>query len=138
VDQFLVDNGALVRVNDAGRAHGIIIAQQNSTYDWARAVPTLVMRNEDYGRISRIMDDGAPVTLRINIQNKEYPEGATAYNAVGEIPGTTRKTRRHARRHMIRGMTRRRYRQRIGSLMMLEVRIRRRCNEAAEDDTKAL
>src|SRR5690349_4642830 len=58
IDQFLVDNGALVRVNDAGRAHGIIIAQQNSTYDWTRAVPTLVMRNEDYGRISRIMSDG--------------------------------------------------------------------------------
>ena len=91
VDQFLVDNGALVRVNDAGRAHGIIIAQQNGTYDWTRAVPTLVMRNEDYGRISRIMDDGTPVTLRINIQNKEYPEGATAYNAIGEIPGTDKK-----------------------------------------------
>jgi carboxypeptidase Q len=91
VDQFLVDNGALVRVNDAGRAHGVIIAQQNATYDWTRAVPTLVMRNEDYGRITRIMADGAPVTLRINIQNKEYPEGTTAYNAVGEIPGTDKK-----------------------------------------------
>lgn len=88
VDQFLVDNGALVRVNDAGRAHGVIVAQQNSTYDWTRAVPTLVMRNEDYGRISRIMDDGTPVTLRINIQNKEYPEGTKVYNAIGEIPGT--------------------------------------------------
>ena len=87
VDQFLVDNGALVRVNDAGRAHGIIIAQQNGTYEWTRAVPTLVMRNEDYGRISRIIGDGTAVTLRINIQNKEYPEGTTAYNAIGEIPG---------------------------------------------------
>lgn len=91
VDQFLVDNGALVRVNDAGRAHGVIVAQQNGTYDWTRAVPTLVMRNEDYGRISRIMDDGTPVSLRINIQNKEYPEGTTAYNAIGEIPGTDKK-----------------------------------------------
>jgi carboxypeptidase Q len=91
VDQFLVDNGALVRVNDAGRAHGIIIAQQNGTYDWTRAVPTLVMRNEDYGRILRIMADGTPVTLKINIQNKEYPDGTTAYNAIGEIPGTDKK-----------------------------------------------
>jgi carboxypeptidase Q len=91
VDQFLVDNGALVRVNDAGRAHGIIIAQQNGTYDWTRAVPTLVMRNEDYGRISRVMADGAAVTLRVNIQNKEYPEGTTSYNAIGEIPGTDKK-----------------------------------------------
>ena len=91
VDQFLVDNGALVRINDAGRAHGIIIAQQNNTYDWTRAVPTLVMRNEDYGRITRIMSDGTAVTLRVNIQNKEYPEGTTAYNAIGEIPGTDKK-----------------------------------------------
>ena len=91
VDQFLVDNGALVRVNDAGRAHGVIVAQQNGTYDWTRAVPTLVMRNEDYGRISRILDDGTPVTLRINIQNKEYPQGTTVYNAIGEIPGTDKK-----------------------------------------------
>ncbi len=91
VDQFLVDNGAQVRINDAGRAHGVIVAQQNNTYDWSRAVPTLVMRNEDYGRISRIVADGTPVTLRINIQNKEYPEGTTVYNAIGEIPGTDKK-----------------------------------------------
>ena len=87
VDQFLADNGALVRVNDAGRAHGVIIAQQNGTYDWTRAAPTLVMRNEDYGRISRIMSDGTPVTLKINIQNREYPEGTTTFNAIGEIAG---------------------------------------------------
>jgi len=91
VDQFLVDNGALVRVNDAGRAHGLIIAQQNSTYDWTRAVPTLVMRNEDYGRIARIMSDGTAVTLKMQIQNKEYSEGATAFNAIGEIPGGDKK-----------------------------------------------
>jgi carboxypeptidase Q len=91
VDQFLVDNGALVRVNDAGRAHGIIIAQQNGTYDWTRAVPTLVMRNEDYGRISRTIDDGTAVTLKINIQNKLYPEGTTAYNTIAEIPGSDKK-----------------------------------------------
>src|SRR5947208_12791417 len=52
VDQFLVDKGALAQINDAGRPHGVIIAQQNGTYDWARHVHTLVMRNEDYGQIS--------------------------------------------------------------------------------------
>ena len=91
VDQFLVDNGALVRVNDAGRAHGVIIAQQNGTYDWTRAVPTLVMRNEDYGRISRIIGDGTQVVLKVNIQNQLYPEGTTAYNVIAEIPGTDKK-----------------------------------------------
>jgi carboxypeptidase Q len=91
VDQFLVDNGALVRINDAGREHGIIIAQQNSTYDSSRTVPTLVMRNEDYGRIFRLIAEGAPVTLRVNIQNREYPNGTTVYNAIGEIPGSDKK-----------------------------------------------
>jgi hypothetical protein len=91
VDQFLVESGALVRINDAGRAHGVIIAQQNPTYDSTRAVPTLVMRNEDYGRIVRIVEGGAPVTLRIHIKNREYPEGATAYNVIAEIPGTDKK-----------------------------------------------
>lgn len=91
VDQFLVDSGARVRVNDAGREHGVVIAQQNSTYDWTRAVPTLVMRNEDYGRISRVIADGTSVTLCINIKNKEYPEGTTVYNAIGEIPGSDKK-----------------------------------------------
>ncbi|HVH70373.1 MAG TPA: M20/M25/M40 family metallo-hydrolase, partial [Candidatus Dormibacteraeota bacterium] len=91
IDQFLVDNGALVRVNDGGRAHGVIIAQGNNAFDWTRAVPTLVMRNEDYGRISRVLSDGTPVTLKINIQNKQYPEGTTAYNAIGEILGTDKK-----------------------------------------------
>jgi hypothetical protein len=91
IDQFLVDNGAVARVNDAGRAHGIIIAQQNSTYDWSRAVPTLVMRNEDYGRITRILADGTSVTLRLNIENRIYPFGITVYNVIGEIPGTDKK-----------------------------------------------
>src|SRR6202030_479264 len=47
--------------------------------------------NEDYGRISRFIGDGTAVTLRVNIQNKEYPEGTTAYNAIAEIPGTDKK-----------------------------------------------
>ena len=89
VDNFLVDNHAAVRINDAGRAYGLIVAQQANYYDITRVVPTLVMRNEDYGRIYRIInEDKLPVTLKINIQNKIYPEGKTSYNAIGEIPGT--------------------------------------------------
>ena len=35
------------------------------------------MRNEDYGRISRILADGTPVELEFNIVNRVYPEGTT-------------------------------------------------------------
>jgi hypothetical protein len=91
VDAFLVANGAKLRVNDAAREHGQIIAFNNRTYDIAKAVPTVVMRNEDYGRISRILADGTPVELEFNIVNKVYPEGRTAYNTISEIPGTDKK-----------------------------------------------
>lgn len=88
LNQFLKDNGALVRVNDAGRDHGQIRAFSNRSFDVTKVVPTVVMRNEDYGRISRILADGTEVHLEFNIVNRVYPEGKTSYNAIAEIPGT--------------------------------------------------
>ena len=90
VDQFLVSAGAVGRVNDAGREHGQIRAFNNRTFDVTKAVPTVVMRNEDYGRLSRLMADGLTVQLELDIVNKTYPEGRTAYNVVAELPGTDR------------------------------------------------
>jgi carboxypeptidase Q len=91
VTDFLIANGARVRINDAGRELGQITPFQNRTYDVAKALPTIVLRNEDYGRIARILADGTPVELEIAIVNRLYPEGKTAYNAIAEIPGTDRK-----------------------------------------------
>jgi hypothetical protein len=91
IDEMLMAGGALLRINDAGRDHGQIRAFQNRTYDVAKALPTVVLRNEDYGRISRILADGTPVTLEFTIVNRTYPEGTTSYNAIAEIPGTDRK-----------------------------------------------
>ena len=88
LDQFLVSAGAVARVNDAGREHGQIRAFNNRTFDVTKAVPTVVMRTEDYGRLARLMADGRTIELEINIVNRTYPEGATAYNVVAEIPGS--------------------------------------------------
>lgn len=88
LDKFLKANGVVVRVNDAGREHGQIRAFNNRTFDVNKVVPTVVMRNEDYGRISRLLADPAEVTLEFNIVNRNYPEGKTSYNTVAEIPGT--------------------------------------------------
>ncbi|MEP6922076.1 MAG: M20/M25/M40 family metallo-hydrolase [bacterium] len=88
VDKFLKDNGALVRVNDAARAHGQIRAFNNRTFDVNKTVPTLVMRNEDYGRISRILADKSDVVLEFEVVNRVYPEGKTSYNTIAEISGS--------------------------------------------------
>ena len=87
-DQFLVKEGAVVRVNDAAMDHGLIRAFQNRTYDVAKAVPTVVLRNDDYGRIERLVSDGEDVKLEFNIVNETFPKGTTSYDVVGEIPGT--------------------------------------------------
>ncbi len=87
LNQFLANNGALVRINDAGRDHGQIRAFDNRTHDTSKAPPTVVMRNEDYGRIARLLADKRAVELEFEIVNRTYPEGRTSYNTIAEIPG---------------------------------------------------
>ncbi|MGI8849003.1 MAG: M20/M25/M40 family metallo-hydrolase [Pyrinomonadaceae bacterium] len=91
LDKFLLDSGATVRITDAGREHGQIRAFNNRSFDVARVVPTVVMRNEDYGRIWRLLADNTPVSLEFDIRNRTIPEGTTSYNTIGEIVGTDKK-----------------------------------------------
>jgi carboxypeptidase Q len=92
VSKFLIANGALVKVTDAGRAYGVIAQQSTAGYNENPDnpnLPSLLMGNEDYGRIYRTATiDHIPVVLRINIHNEFYPAGSTVYNVVGELPGT--------------------------------------------------
>jgi carboxypeptidase Q len=88
LDAMLVAGGALLRVNDAARGDGIIVAQQNRAYDVTKAVPTVILRNDDYGRIERLLADGEDVKMQFEIANHVYPEGKTSYNAIAEIAGT--------------------------------------------------
>jgi carboxypeptidase Q len=92
VNKFLVDNGALVKVTDAGRPYGVIVQQSTSGYNEnpdSPNLPSLLMGNEDYGRIYRtVIEDKVPVTVKVNIHNEFYPDGKTVYNVTGELPGT--------------------------------------------------
>ena len=47
------------------------------------------MRNEDYGRIWRLLADGRGVELEFDIVNRTHPEGRTSYNVVADIPAST-------------------------------------------------
>jgi hypothetical protein len=88
IDKMLIASGALVRMNDAARAMGIIVAQAHAGYDVTNTIPTVILRNDDYGRIERLLADGDDVKLEFTIVNKTYPEGKTSYNVVAEIPGS--------------------------------------------------
>ena len=88
IDAMLMAGGAVVRLNDAARGDGVIVAQQNRAYDPTKTVPTLILRNDDFGRVERLLADGEDVKMEFQIVNRDYPEGKTSYNVVGEIPGT--------------------------------------------------
>jgi hypothetical protein len=93
ITTFLRDNPPALRLTQqgAGRIPGVIVAQNGAgqTYTQATQIgPGVILRNDDYGRIARIIADGQPVSVEFNVQNQYFPEGSTSYVTVGEIPGT--------------------------------------------------
>jgi hypothetical protein len=88
------DNPPALRIianGNPGRIPGTIVAQNGAgqQYDEVNQIgPGVILRNDDFGRIARIIADGTPVTVEFNVQNTYYPEGKTSYITVGEIPGT--------------------------------------------------
>jgi carboxypeptidase Q len=88
IDSWLVSNGALVRLYDGALANGAVGIFRNRTFDETKALPGAILRNDDYGRIERLLRDGLAVEMEFEIVNRWYPEGKTNYNVVAEIPGT--------------------------------------------------
>src|SRR5262245_28860484 len=93
--EFLAANNALMMIIDTaveGRMEQRRVrAFNNRNFDPSKFLPTAVISNEDYGRITRILADGTPVELEFNIVNRIYPEGKTSYNAIAEIAGSDKK-----------------------------------------------
>jgi hypothetical protein len=88
VADFLRLHRPALRIFDAARPHGQIAAYNVAGYNASQTVPTILMRNEDYGRIARILEDGTRVTLEFTIVNRTFPDGKTAHNAVADFVGT--------------------------------------------------
>ncbi len=91
VDAFLLENRVLVRINESQLDRGAVRAFNNRSFDPNKVVPTVVMRNEDFGRIFRLLADKTPVKLAFDIRSRLVPDGVTSYNVVGEIYGSDKK-----------------------------------------------
>src|SRR5215475_5845582 len=94
--EFLAANGAMMMIVDT--ATEVIRMEQrrvrafnNRNFDPSKFLPTVMLSNEDYGRITRVLADGTPVELEFNIVNRIYPEGKTSYNTIAEIAGSDKK-----------------------------------------------
>ncbi len=91
INAFLVANNVLVRINESPLDRGLVRAFNNRTFDVTKVVPTVVLRNEDFGRIARLLARKTPVKLELDIRNRVVPEGTTSYNMIGEIYGADKK-----------------------------------------------
>lgn len=93
ITQLLRDNmpALQLRYQGTGRIPGEIVAQNGAGQiydDVTPQPPSVILRNDDAGRIYRTIQDGTPVTIELNMQNQFYPAGKTSYVTVAEIPGT--------------------------------------------------
>src|SRR5690625_7344421 len=87
-DEFMISEGAAVVITPSRMEHGLIRAFANYTFDLERSLPSVVMRTEDYQRISRLLANDVAVELEIDIRKNVYPERTTEYNYTIVIPGT--------------------------------------------------
>ena len=84
VTALLRDNPPAFRIvpSGGGRIPGVIVAQNGSgqTYEEPTQIsPGVILRNDDYGRLARIIADGTPVSVEFNVSNQFFPEGKTSY-----------------------------------------------------------
>jgi carboxypeptidase Q len=56
--------------------------------DHKQPVPSAVVANEAFGRISRLLTHGVPVTLDLNINTQFTGDHEQGYNTIADIPGT--------------------------------------------------
>ncbi|MFW5973432.1 MAG: M20/M25/M40 family metallo-hydrolase [Bacteroidota bacterium] len=87
-DAFLKDDGAAMVISPAGMDDGLIRAFANYSFNPEQALPSVVLRTEDYQRISRLLANGTTVELEFDIRNEVYPERTTEYNYTADIPGS--------------------------------------------------
>jgi carboxypeptidase Q len=87
---LLEERKAGVIIEPSEREYGTVRVYSGGNYklDEDLTPADLVLANEQYGRIYRILKKNIPVTLSINVQNSFFTDDTMGYNVLAEIPGT--------------------------------------------------
>jgi hypothetical protein len=88
--ELLKDENVGVVLEPSEREHGTVRVYSRGGYklDEEPNIPNVVISNEQYGRIYRIIEKNIPVTLKINVQNEIIENDTIGFNLLAEIPGT--------------------------------------------------
>jgi len=94
LNQYLMDEkvGAIIDPSRSGDA-GLVFVQGGASYEPNNpaGVPSVVMSIENYGRISRLLDQKIAVEVEMDIRNTFYDADPNAYDTIAEIPGSDKK-----------------------------------------------
>jgi carboxypeptidase Q len=99
IAKFFADEGATALLVSSYAGDGGIMRDDNNESmglfvylpDHKQPIPSVVLANEAFGRISRLLEHHVPVTLSVSIHTEFTGEHEQGYNTIAEIPGTDAK-----------------------------------------------
>jgi hypothetical protein len=89
-NQFWIDEGVAAVLDISRGDGGTLFVQAGGSRDAKDppSPPQIVLAVEHYGRIARTLEKKIPVTLQMDVDNRFYDADQTAFNIVGELPGS--------------------------------------------------
>jgi carboxypeptidase Q len=91
---FLIGEKAVATVSTSPRGNGILGVQQGGTWEKTESdgVPGVVMSSEHFNRVKRLLEEGTPVEIEVDV-DAGFEEGdGRSYNTLADIPGSDPKT----------------------------------------------
>jgi hypothetical protein len=96
ISKFFADEHAVAILLSSYAGDGGIMRDDNNEAmgqrvfmpDHKQPIPSVVLANEGFGRISRLLAANVPVTVTMNVDTKFTGEHEQGYNTIAEIPGT--------------------------------------------------
>jgi len=88
--QFLIDQGVAAVIRGSNKTPGVLDSNQqrfNRRGD-IKPVPHFVVSKEQHGRMLRMLERGAAITLKLHLNVRFYTDPAYHQNIIAEIPGT--------------------------------------------------
>src|SRR5690349_7027871 len=90
LDRFLNEEGAVAWAKMSYR-DGKLVHGSGYTFQDLPSLPGIEIAAEDYRRLARLAATGPAPTLSVQLDSRFVTDSSTAYNIIGEIPGTDPK-----------------------------------------------
>jgi hypothetical protein len=86
INAAIRESGAAVLLKPSRGMHGTVFVQAAARETPQDTLPKIVLAGEHYNLIARLLEQGTPVKLRVNVQ-ATLTDSATTHNVIAEIPG---------------------------------------------------